>query len=129
MLKEAAHLSLQFYLPKKPLVLKPCLLMGHMQKCAVRRSSMTCWVARRRKFTAVGVDGPGFYFVWLQVFPLHYHDPFPWRIIVWADTSPYLRLLQPTCLLLSLVKVCQEEYSLGQKPAMVYGGENGDPGP
>lgn len=126
MLKEAAHLSLQFYLHKN---LKPCLLTDNMQKCAVRRSSMTRWVARGRKFTAVGVDGPGFYFVWVQVFPLHNNDPFPWRIIVWAGTSASP---QASAAYLSSPESCEGVSGgifLGAEASHGVWGGNGDPGP
>lgn len=94
---------------KKP-VLKCCLLTTNTQKCAVRRSSVTCWVVRDTKVTAVAVGGPGLEFVWLQVLPLDYNDPFPWRVIAW---DRHLCLTSGFWSLPSLVKVCQEEIFLG----------------
>lgn len=96
MLKQAAHPSLQFLVMYKKPVLKCCLLTTNTQKRAVRRSSVTCWVVRDTKVTAVAVGGPGLEFVWLQVFPLDYNDLFPLEGNCTGQAPlPHLRLLEP----------------------------------
>lgn len=97
---------------------KPCLLTKNRQKCALPRSSMTCWVVR--------ADGPGLGFVWSQIFPLHNNDNFSWRMVAWGRYLCFISGFCSLCVFSGVLQRCdRRKCSLGQKPAMEYGGKNG----